>query len=95
MADRRIWKYPLELRGGPQAVSMPHGAEIVHVHAQVLGGSPRPVLWAEVNDSGPTQERSFYVVATGEEIPFEARHHLGTIHIEWTVWHVYEKGKFA
>lgn len=86
MANRRVWKYPLELRGGRQVVHVPVVGTIVHIHSQ----HAQPVMWLEVNDSSPMTERAFYVVATGLPIPVEARRYVGTIHIEWTVWHVYE-----
>lgn len=92
---RRVWKFPLALRSGEQFVDVPAGASIVHLHSQVVGGGHRPVMWAEVDDSAPTTVRTFYVVATGESIPFEARQYLGTVHIDWTVWHVYERGRFV
>lgn len=79
-----VYKYPLTLSPS-QTIEMPYGANIVHVHEQ----DNRPCLWAEVNTSSPIIERTFCVVATGEDVPMGARH-VGTIHIDWTVWHVYE-----
>ena len=84
---RRVYKYPLQLHSGPQVVTMPHGAQIVHVHEQ----DDRPVLWAEVNTTGPAHDRIYWVFATGEDIPIRVKRHVGTIHVGWTVWHVYEE----
>ena len=87
MADRRVWKYPLSLRPGPQRVTLPALSEIVHVHAQ----NDTPTLWAQVDGAVREQTRTFYVVATGEPIPEHAEHYVGTVHIGWTVWHIFEK----
>lgn len=89
VAHRRVYKYPLELRSGWQTVDIPYGANIVHIHAQVIAGRDRPTIWAEVNTTAPMVQRTLGVFATGEDIPTGSRH-LGTIHIDWTVWHVYE-----
>jgi hypothetical protein len=80
-----VFKYPLALRGGRQNMLMPVGAEVLHVHAQ----DERPTLWALVNTTAAPVARIFVVCATGEDVPLGARH-LGTVHIGWTVWHVFE-----
>lgn len=82
---RRVYKYSLQLGLGSQQVEMPHGANIVHVHAQ----NERPVLWAEVNTSAPVVRRTFTVVSTGQDVPVGWAY-IGTVHIGWKVWHVYE-----
>ena len=87
---RAVWKFPLSLSSGPQNVTLPEGATIVHAHAQTIGGSPKPVMWAEVNPDAGTSERTFHVVATGEEFSVPFHRYVGTVHIDWTVWHVYE-----
>lgn len=90
LARRCVWKYPLDLRSGPQLVEMPAGANLLHVGTQVIGGQHHPVMWAEVNTTGPPQTRQFFVVATGfDDVPMGASY-VGTIHVEWTVWHIYE-----
>jgi hypothetical protein len=90
----RVYKYPLDLRSGPQIIAMPYGAKIVHVHDQVLGGEPHPVMWAEVSTTAPLVSRQFFVLATGhDDVPMGATY-IGTIHVEWTVWHIYEGGRF-
>lgn len=90
---RRVLRY--QLSGlGKHTVTMPVGAEIVHVATQGY----RPTMWAEVPDweargiENPNSiPRVFHVVNTGEEI--EANWHaiyVGTVHIEWSAWHIYE-----
>lgn len=86
MPERTVFKYPLNLKSRAQTVSMPVGARIVHVHEQ----DERPVLWAEVNTSAPVGERTFSIFATGEPIAAGFPCYVGTVHVGWTVWHVYE-----
>ena len=81
-----VWKFPLRLTSGPQKVEMPVGATVIHVHAQ----DDRPVMWATVIPDAPTQSRTFHVVATGEEYGLPISRYTGTVHIDWTVWHVIE-----
>jgi hypothetical protein len=82
----RVWKFPLELHTVAQNLTMPYGATILHVHAQ----DDRPVMWAEVNVASPGVTRTFFVVPTGmADVPMGS-HYVGTVHIEWTVWHIYE-----
>lgn len=86
MGKRVVWKYPLALTSATQQVTMPAGARVVHVQVQ---GS-EPTLWAEVDpEESRTMLRLFRVVATGVPVPafFD---HRGTIHLDWTVWHIYE-----
>lgn len=81
---RRVFKYPLQLTSGPQEVKMPPSF-ILHVHEQ----NGAPCLWAEVDPSADPDARTFYVVATGEDVP-PGGNYVGTVHIGWTVWHIYD-----
>jgi len=85
-AARRVYKYPLLLAAGPQQVEMPIVATVLHVHEQ----NDRPVLWAEVNTSARLTTRTFAVFATGEDVPVGWRY-VGTVHVGWTTWHVFEE----
>jgi hypothetical protein len=89
VASRRVYKYGLILTGQPQIVHLPHGAEIVHVAVQNVDGEPHPMLWALVSTTAPHVARTFYVLATGQDVPVGACY-VGTIHIDWTVWHIVE-----
>lgn len=92
----RVYKYPLRISSAPQTVEMPRGAEVVHVHSQVLGGEPRACLWAEVDTAAPGVHRHFAAYATGEDIDVQlGARFVGTIHVDWTVWHVYELTHFG
>jgi hypothetical protein len=83
---RAVWKFPLALNPVAQLVSMPIGSRVIHVHEQ----NGRPALWAEVHPDQPSDSRLFRVFATGERIDDPAYCYVGTVHIDWTVWHVYE-----
>jgi pyruvate/2-oxoglutarate dehydrogenase complex dihydrolipoamide dehydrogenase (E3) component len=85
-APVKVYKYPLTLAGEPQGVQMPVDARVVHVHEQ----NDRPVLWALVSPDSPAVTRVFEVIATGGRVP--NGNYLGTVHISWTVWHVFELG---
>lgn len=86
-----IYKYPLLLAGGEQRIAMPSKATIVHVQEQ----HGDPTLWAKVpcEPQSHTCIRTFLVVATGEEFP-AGLDYIGTIHLDWTVWHVLEEVGF-
>ena len=86
---KTVWKYPLKLdMDNLQRVQLPAGAVIQHVNAQ----NDIPTMWAEVNpDRNVDEVRYFSVVATGASVPDKSVY-IGTIHIDWTVWHIYEVG---
>lgn len=84
--SRQILKYPLELTARAQPVPMPAGARVVHVQEQ----HGLPTMWAEVDPRNVTEQRNFRVFATGEDIPEAWHNYIGTVHISWTVWHIYE-----
>ena len=87
---RVVWKFPLDLRPGPQKLEMPVGAMVVHAFTQVIAGRPSPVMWATVDPTTPTQPRTFHVLATGEEYRLPVSRYVGTVHVDWTVWHIIE-----
>lgn len=83
----RILKYALELVTGWQDVKMPHGARIIHVHEQ----HGLPTMWVEADPSVQGVIRTFMIIPTGHAaIPADSKY-VGTVHIDWTVWHVYER----
>jgi hypothetical protein len=81
---RVVWKFPLNLTNNLQVMHMPTDAKIVHVAAQ----NDRPTMWAECRPEGPVVTRVFKVYPTGLSI--DEGSYVGTVHIGWTVWHVYE-----
>lgn len=83
---RRIFKYSLRLGAGPQPVEMPAGANVVHIHEQ----NNQACLWAEVDPDAEPVLRVFSVYETGESIDDDRWRYVGTVHLDWAVWHVYE-----
>ena len=83
---RTVWKFPLDVKDGMQAVPMPRGSKIVHVAQQ--GG--RPTLWAEVESTQIMVDRHFVVVGTGHPVPDILVFHRGSCFQGDFVWHIYE-----
>lgn len=85
MANRTIFKFPIELTDRPTIVPAPI-LEILDVEFQ----GNNLYVWAEVDD-GPSENFPFYVIGTGHPIPDEAVDHVGTVHKNGFVWHIYTK----
>ena len=89
LTDRRVFKYPLPLTALAHTIDMPVGADIVYVHEQ----HGTPTMWAEVPDGNSVASipRIFRLVPTGERVKAEwGGVYVGTVRIDWTVWHIYE-----
>lgn len=83
---KQIWKFPLVASAKPIlgdrvsydiaiTVEMPAGAKVRFVECQ---GST-PTVWAEVDtEQRAMVKRRFYVVATGQDIPDDAVHHMAS-----------------
>jgi hypothetical protein len=77
---RAINKYRLEPGNGVTTLKMPVGAEILTVQVQ----RELPVLWALVERTNDTVERTFVTVPTGPRLPSEVasmlqgRSYIGT-----------------
>jgi hypothetical protein len=85
---KRIYKYPLERRPrGQAAAMMPKGATVL-----AFGEKDGDLcLWAEVDpDEQPPEERRFYLLGTGWEIPIDVKRYLGSHIGPVFVWHLYE-----
>jgi hypothetical protein len=86
MSYRVIWKYRLGFVLADQRLRMRAGSEILHVAIQ----DHAPCIWAHADAApGEEEERTFRLVPTGEPIPAEWSY-IGTVHIDWTVWHIHE-----
>ena len=84
---RSVWKYTL--RPGLQSFGIPQGAVILHVHEQ-LG---LVCLWALVEPEERQSERTFDVVATGQQFDLLGKCvYIGTVHLDGgsLVFHVFE-----
>lgn len=82
---RQIWKYPINITNKRYKITVPAGANIVHIIIQ----GKQVVMWFEIDDQEPLEEvRSFRVYGTGE--PIYAGIHIKTIINTCYVCHVYE-----
>lgn len=88
MIAKVVYKYPLDALG-PNKVTLPMDARIVHVGIQ----GEDVCLWAEhhteTDKISVTHERTFDIYGTGWGIP-ETAEHIGTVMRGPYVWHVYE-----
>lgn len=85
MVAEQVWKFRLPSPGSDDPwVAMPKGAVPLHVAAQDGIG----YLWAQVRPDAPEVRRYVAVYGTGWPIDGSPLY-LGTLHIDWTVWHVY------
>lgn len=81
---KRVFKYPLEMRDGPQDFSVPKFAEVVLVDEQ----RGQICVWMEIDDHNPPEVRKFAVYGTGRKVKGR---HCGSVVMEPFVWHVYEE----
>lgn len=83
-----IWKYAL--KHDSQKIAMQKGARILSVHTQ----DGYPTMWVEClghfEPDTPSEERIFYTVGTGGQVP-ESTKFVGTTHHNGFVWHIYER----
>lgn len=68
-------------------VSMPRGAELLHVGEQ----DGQVDVWARVDTEAEYVSRAFVLVGTGFELNAHAGRHVGTVQMrDGLVWHVFE-----
>ena len=82
---KRIWKFEIPITDAPK-VSMPEGAQIIHVGQQREGNI---TLWAIVNPDAPMLRITFQIVGTGNPMPYPLGGYIGTVHSDPFVWHVF------
>ena len=80
-----IWKYLTNV-AGEVVISMPLGAEILHVAD--LGPAMLHV-WARVDPTAPLVDRHFVIVGTGNPCPAVGSH-VASVVTGPFVWHVFE-----
>lgn len=86
---RAVWKFPVPLIGEVEH-DIPLGAVLLHVHEQTLMRQNHAVAWFEVDLNERLHvRRTFTVFATGESVA-DGAVYVGTVHVGWTVWHLYE-----
>lgn len=93
---RKVWRYPLEVKEGPQQLQWAVKGKIIHVDSKTFGYVD---LWVEFDDSEEVATRTFQIFGTGWEITDDAQY-IGTSvqrtqnpdqFNEIKVWHVYER----
>lgn len=82
---RTIHKYEIT-QLGEFDVMMPHGSIIRHFGIDPHG---RICLWAEVDSSRANEPVTIFLLGTGQEIPDEAGHYIGSVTVGIFVWHAY------
>ena len=82
----KIFKWPLQTTDF-QEIEMPIGAEILCVQMQ----HGRPQVWALVDETNVTENRSFITCGTGNPVPENIGEYIGTYQIEngVLVFHVF------
>lgn len=85
MTDLRIYKF--RLRSDLNNISMPMGAEILHVAVQ----HETICLWARVDMNAKPEIRTFSIIGTGHPCPPDK--YIGTVlsPSQEFVWHILEK----
>ena len=88
---KTIWKYTLGKRTSA-TLQMPLKAKILCV--QVQGNEP--MIWAEVDDSLPMENRVFLTIGTGWPIEEQDKTYVGTYQLQGgaLVFHVFERYTF-
>jgi hypothetical protein len=88
---RAVYKYPLPASTQPFYLTLPRGAEVVHVEAQPAGGD-EVKLWALVETDNETERRAFVAASTGQALPTEWRlAHVKTFTVgAFFVFHLFE-----
>lgn len=89
-----IHKYPLRFGGEANNISMPRGAQLLHVAAQETPVYAASVcVWALVDPEERMVTRQFLIVGTGHPVP--AGKYVGTALMDGgaLVWHVFDRGE--
>lgn len=88
---KTIWKFSIPLTDEAY-ISGPAPLNVIHVAPDEV--HQRLLVWAEVDDTGPSDQltRALLIVGTGNPIPTNATSHLGSVITPPFVWHVYDGG---
>lgn len=86
-----IYKYPLEITD-KQEITILKGAKPLCVN---FDGNNQLCLWVQVNDLAGKEEKTFYVVGTGNPIPEDEMEYIGSVKDNVTnkntvfMWHIF------
>lgn len=81
---KKIFKYRIEI--GQNWIDVPEGGTPMHVAFKDDG----LYVWILVEDNPPSK-MCINVYATGQEFDDFGQWYLGTVHMDWTVWHVWHQ----
>lgn len=79
-----IWKFPLALDPGTEAIKLPAGAEVLTVQMQC----GIPVLWARVDPEAEPADFAIECVFTGGR-SHSAGRYVGTVQVQGLVYHYF------
>lgn len=83
---KQIWKFTLKTIGS-NTIQMPIGSTPISVGVQ----GDHVVFWAEVQPANSLKDRTFLIIATGDEIPKADLKYIGTTMMKsGFVCHIYE-----
>jgi hypothetical protein len=82
---KTIYKYDVPMLD-TVTMMMPVGAEVLSVGVQ----DGRIYLWAVVETTAPAMSRVFYVCGTGNPLNVGNARFIGTVQMDYFVWHVFE-----
>ncbi len=82
----RVWKYLLPFTG-QNTIEMPIGSQVLSTQLQ----DGMIYLWVKAPDETSQEQRSFYVLGTGWEVPDECKDFIGTVQDRDLGWHVFER----
>lgn len=71
--EKVVWKYELQPKK-ENKIDMPTGAEVLHIECQ----NGKPHLWALVPTEHKKEERTFYIIPTGQPFEVDGKEYLGT-----------------
>ena len=87
--SKQVWKFPLGV-GHKHVIQMPEGAKFIHAHV----AAATPTLWAIVDTEAPLQDHTFLMFETGHDLAelgeYRFNEYVGTVHVGWYVWHIFE-----
>jgi hypothetical protein len=91
-----IWKFPFKLADAV-VLSMPRGAQLLHVGPSNEPGKGDLCVWARVVPGNPRVTRHLRVYGTRHTLAPSsgADRYIGTVELGIFVWHVYDDGETA
>jgi len=79
-----VWKYALA--AGKNTLYIPEDCKFLHVDVQ----DGKPHIWVLVDHTKRYSEICVFLAATGEHLPENVGHHVGTFLVNEFVFHVFE-----